>query len=327
MTRSGPARIAADVTLEATVVGSFSRIGYSARRALFDWDDDAADLTGRIVVVTGASGGLGLATACGLARVGAEVRLVARDRFKLQGAAEEVRDAVPGATVATHACDFSSLDDVRGLADELTAQTDRLDVLVHNAGALVHDLEHTGDGIELTAQVHVVAPFLLTNLLLPHLRATGGARVLTVSSGGMYTQRLDVAALNSPPAPFHGTRAYANAKRAQVVLNARWPERAGADGVTFHALHPGWADTPGLQASLPRFRSLLRPLLRTPAQGADTAVWLASAPEALASNGDFWHDRRRRPTEPLPWTHTPAAEADALVDWCVARAAVTAVPA
>jgi NAD(P)-dependent dehydrogenase (short-subunit alcohol dehydrogenase family) len=323
MTAVDAARVAADVALEATVVGSYTRLGYSARRALFDWDGEPPpDLRGRVAVVTGATGGLGLATAAGLARLGAEVHLVGRDETKLAGAWKHVRDDVPGAAASTHTCDFAVLAEVRRLADELTARTERLDVLVHNAGALVHDLRVTDDGIELTAQVHVVAPFLLTTLLLPHLRRADDARVLTMSSGGMYTQRLDVAALISPPAPFHGTRAYANAKRAQVVLNARWPERPGAEGVTFHALHPGWADTPGLEASLPRFRSALRPLLRTPAQGADTAVWLASAPAALASNGDFWHDRRRRPTELLPWTRTPAAEAAALVDWCVARAGV-----
>jgi NAD(P)-dependent dehydrogenase (short-subunit alcohol dehydrogenase family) len=328
MTGADAARVAADAALEATVVGSFTRVGYAARRALFDWDaEPAPDLHGRVAVITGATGGLGLATATGLARLGAEVRLVGRDDVKLARAVEELRDDVPGASVAGHRSDFTVLDDVHGLAEELLEQTDRLDVLVHNAGALVHDLRRTGDGIEVTAQVHVVAPFLLTSLLLPLLRATGGARVLTVSSGGMYTQRLDVAALDSPPTPFRGTRVYANAKRAQVVLNTRWPAPAGTDGIAFHALHPGWADTPGLQASLPRFRSLLRPLLRTPAQGADTAVWLASSPAALASTGDFWHDRRRRPTELLPWTRTPASDADALVDWCVARAGAAVAPA
>jgi NAD(P)-dependent dehydrogenase (short-subunit alcohol dehydrogenase family) len=325
MTMAESMRVAADIALEATVVGSYTRLGYSTRRALFAWDDCPGDLTGRVAVVTGAAGGLGLATARGLARLGAEVRIVGRDRAKLERAVEDLRDS--GAAVAMHTCDFALLDDVRALADELRSRTDRLDVLVHNAGALVHDLQRTDDDVELTAQVHVVAPFLLTHLLLPHLRAATDARVITVSSGGMYTHRLDVAALDSPPTPFRGTRAYANAKRAQVVLNARWPERAGTKGVTFHALHPGWADTPGLRASLPRFRSLLRPLLRTPEQGADTAVWLAASPEAHASNGDFWHDRRRRSTELLPWTRTPAPEADALVDWCGARAGITTVPA
>ena len=171
------ARVAADIALEASVVGSFTRVGYAARRALFDWDDEPApDLRGRVAVVTGATGGLGLATASGLARLGAEVRLVGRDDVKLGRAVEALRNEVPGASVVTHTSDFTVLDDVRSLADELTTQTDRLDVVVHNAGALVHDLERTVDGIELTAQVHVVAPFLLTSLLLPRLRSTTGAR-------------------------------------------------------------------------------------------------------------------------------------------------------
>ena len=101
--------------------------------------------------------------------------------------------------------------------------------------------------------MHVVAPFLLTTALLPILQATPDARVITVSSGGMYTQRLDLDALATPTIPFNGVRAYANAKRAQVVLNERWSKHRAASGVVFHAMHPGWADTPGVRESLPRF--------------------------------------------------------------------------
>ena len=139
--------------------------------------------------------------------------------------------------------------------------------------------------LEVTAQVHVVAPFLLTTALLPMLQATPDARVITVSSGGMYTQRLDVDALGTPSMPFDGVRAYANAKRAQVVLNERWSKHLGASGVVFHAMHPGWADTPGVRESLPRFHALMGPLLRTPCQGADTIVWLAGDPRASRRTG------------------------------------------
>jgi NAD(P)-dependent dehydrogenase (short-subunit alcohol dehydrogenase family) len=99
-----------------------------------------------------------------------------------------------------------------------------------------------------------------------------------------------------------------------------WSCLPAADGITFHAMHPGWADTPGVRAGLPRFRALMRPLLRTPDQGADTIVWLATSAAALAANGAFWLDRRRRRTNPLPWTRTPDEAASALWDWCVERA-------
>ncbi len=314
------ARRAADSALEATVVGGFSRIGYAARRRLFHWDSEPVpDLSGRTALVTGATGGLGFATAQALAARGADVWIVGRDAARTDAARARIASATPGARLTTALADLARLDDVRALAARLTDATDHLDVLVHNAGALVHDLHVTTDGIEVTAQVHVVAPFLLTHLLLPVVRATRGGRVVTVSSGGMYTRALDLAALEHPSEPFNGSRAYANAKRAQVVLNGLWARLPASEGVVFHAMHPGWADTPGVEASLPRFHTIMGPLLRTPDEGADTIVWLASADSPLASNGEFWLDRRTRRTSPLPWTHTSATDADALWDWCEER--------
>ena len=172
----------------------------------------------------------------------------------------------------------------------------------------------------------VLAPFELTRLLLPALRAprpatAAPARVITVSSGGMYTQRLDPAALLERPARYRGVRAYAQAKRAQVELSAEWARRVPPAEVAFHALHPGWVATPGIAAALPRFDWLLRPLLRTPEQGADTMVWLASAEPARLGSGGFWHDRRRRPTRRLPGTRDVTPDAAArLWDWLAAQA-------
>jgi dehydrogenase/reductase SDR family member 12 len=321
MSTVGGARLAADAALEATVVGSFSRIGISARRALFDWNaEPLTDLSGRVALITGATGGIGLATAYALAARHAEVWIVGRDAARTQHAREQITAAVPEARLSTAIADLGVLDDVHALARLVLRDASRLDVLVHNAGALTHALEFTDDGLEVTAQVHVVAPFLLTNLLLPHLRATVGSRVITVSSGGMYTQPLRLPDLERPGVPFDGARTYANAKRAQVVLNETWPERPEAAGVAFHAMHPGWADTPGIQTALPRFRALMRPLLRTPAEGADTIAWLAGSPDALETNGAFWLDRRHRSTNRLPWTHTSKRTSERLWNWCSERA-------
>jgi dehydrogenase/reductase SDR family member 12 len=214
---------------------------------------------------------------------------------------------------------LASLDAVRSAAAQLGATVPRVDALIHNAGALVHERRMTVDDLELTAQVHVVAPFLLTTLLLPLLHASADARVIVVSSGGMYTQRLDVDALEHPSEPFDGVRVYANAKRAQVVLTDSWARHPTGSGISFQAMHPGWADTPGVQESLPGFRRVMHPLLRSAEQGADTMAWLAAAPEARASNGAFWLDRRPRATTVFPWTRTPACEAARLWSWCVAR--------
>jgi dehydrogenase/reductase SDR family member 12 len=320
MTPASPVARLADHALELTVVGSFSRLGFVARRALFGWETaPQPDLNGRTIVITGATGGLGLAAAHLLAARRARLCLVGRDAARTDAARASILDATPGAHVDTVVADLASLEAVRSAAAAIAAFVPRIDVLIHNAGALVHELHMTEDGIELTAQVHVVAPFLFTTRLRPLLRESADARVIHVSSGGMYTRRLDVDALDHPLAPFDGVRAYANAKRAQIVLTDRWAQDPAGRGISFHAMHPGWADTPGVQESLPGFRRVMRPILRTAQQGADTMAWLAGAPEALENNAAFWLDRRPRPTNVFPCTRTPAGDAERLWDWCVAR--------
>jgi NAD(P)-dependent dehydrogenase (short-subunit alcohol dehydrogenase family) len=113
----------------------------------------------------------------------------------------------------------------------------------------------------------------------------------------MYTQRLDLATLQLPRSYYGGVTAYARAKRAQVALSREWARRLAGTGVAFHAMHPG-----GVAAALPGFRRVTRPILLSPEQGADTIVWLATAPHARLGSGRFWHDRRARPEHPLPWT-------------------------
>ena len=135
--------------------------------------------------------------------------------------------------------------------------------------------------------------FLLTGLLLARLAEADQARVITMSSGGMYTSPLRVGSLEMSREDYRGSEQYARAKRAQVTLNEMWPEHAPAN-VHFHALHPGWADTPGVRESLPTFRRVVGPLLRTPEQGVDTLLWLIAGAEAIESTGLFWHDRRPR---------------------------------
>jgi NAD(P)-dependent dehydrogenase (short-subunit alcohol dehydrogenase family) len=194
-------------------------------------------------------------------------------------------------------------------------------VLAHNAGALHATRRNAPDGTEETVASQVLGPFLLTGLLMARLRASAPARVLTMSSGGMYATGLTVDDLEMSD-DYSGTEQYARAKRAQVTLNEMWAERFAASGVVFHALHPGWALTPGVETSLPTFRRIVGPLLRSPEQGADTLVWLAADDgEPLATNGRFWLDRRVRAIHKLPTTRrTDTAERRAaLWEWCVKR--------
>ncbi len=314
---------AVDALLEASVVGSFSKTGPLVRRRTAAWRPyDRMD--GRFAVVTGATSGLGLTAAIELARLGAHVRLVGRSASKLNGVLDRIRSDVSGAEVTGSRADLSDLADVRRLADDLVETGTHLDVLVHNAGALSRSYAVSPSGVEVTCGVQVVATHLLTQMLIPVLGGTSPSRVLWVSSGGMYTQKFDLAALEPDPAHYDGTVTYARVKRAQTVLAAEWARRLELVGVVVHSMHPGWADTPGITTGLPVFSRVMRPLLRTPEEGADSIVWLASAPEALATTGGFWCDRRRRSEHKVPWTRlSPAAAASAgpdLFDWCAARA-------
>ena len=173
--------------------------------------------------------------------------------------------------------DMASLASVAEAVDRIRSSEARLDVIVDNAGGIFPERTESPDGIEATLATMVVGPFALIAGLLPLLRRTGRARVIAVTSGGMYAQALPLDDLQMRSGPFDGTRAYARAKRAQVAMMREWARRVPSSEVTFTAMHPGWADTPGLDASLPGFARLMRPILRSAAEGVDTIIWLATA--------------------------------------------------
>lgn len=304
-----------DGLLELPVASSFTRVGPLVRSRLDGWTSlDDYDLRGRVVVITGPTSGLGLAAAEQLARCGATMVLLGRNRART----EAVRDRLAAVDTPHDVviADMADLAAVRAAAAQIASRHSRVDVLIHNAGALSAERTTNADGLETTVASQVVGPFLLTSLLLDRLRA-GGGRVLTMSSGGMYATGLTVDRLEMGPDDYRGAEQYARAKRAQVTLNEMWVERV-APGVVFHAVHPGWADTPGVRTALPTFRRLTGPLLRSPQEGADTLVWLSADDDRpLSSNGRFWLDRRPRSLHRLPTTRltdTPARR-EALWRW------------
>lgn len=311
-----------DRLMEATVVPSFSRIGYQVRSRAKGWEPlEGYDLSGRTVLVTGANSGLGYATAERLASMGASVRMLVRSEEKGDETVARIGEATGNDDLGYLVADLADLDSVRRFAADFLAEHDRLDAIVHNAGAMFGERRETDDGIEMTVAVHVVGPFLLTSLLLPVLVDSAPSRVVAVSSGGMYTEKLDVDRLESPD-DYAPAKAYARAKRAQVVLTDQWSRRFGSTGVTFHAMHPGWAATPGVARSLPGFNKIMGPLLRDADQGADTAVWLVASDEAGRSNGEFWLDRAPRSEHKLPTTRADGAEARRLWDHVRSEAGV-----
>ena len=270
-----------DRTLDLTVVAGFSSIGFKAR-GLAD-DPVTQRLDGKRVAITGATGGLGLATARALSALGAETALIARDPDKLEAAAAEM----VGPT-SLHRADLGSMAEVSRLAQDLAGN---VDILVNNIGVLFPERQITEEGLEATFATNLLGQFVLTNQLLPQMNP--GSRIITVSSGGMYTTGIDLDDLQNEKS-YNGSLAYARTKRAQVVLAEEWARRHPE--VVSHSMHPGWADTDGVRRSLPTFRRITRPILRSAEQGADTIVFLAADPEPALSNGLFWHDRRPRAT-------------------------------
>jgi dehydrogenase/reductase SDR family member 12 len=298
---------ALDRALDLTVVPGYSRLGYRLRSRRWH---ELPRLDGRVVLVSGATSGIGLAAATALTGLGARVHLLARDagrgeRARVQSGAERVWD-----------CDVSSLRSVRELARRFRDEEHELHVLVNNAGVLPGERTLSADGLELALATNVLGPFLLTGLLVPALAAAAPSAVVNVSSGGMYTARLDPDDLQSERHDYDGAAVYARHKRAQVVLSEMWAERLRDRRVLVHSMHPGWVDTPGLAQSLPRFHKLMKPGLRSPEEGADTIVWLAAEDGQLPS-GRFWHDREQRPTHVLRRTRESERDRSRLWAECV----------
>lgn len=295
-----------DQWLDTSLLG-YTRWGYRLRRTA-DWER-LPRLEGRTLAVTGATGGLGAAAAERLSGLGAGIILVGRNRHALNAMAERLRRAPGAGSVETECADLSLMREVRALGDRLAARGD-LDVLLNNAGVLLNRRTETGEGLETTYATNLLGHYLLTELLLPGLAQRAGSRVINVSSGGMYTQGIRPDDLQTRVLPYDGPEVYARAKRGQVIMTRRWAARYPSVGV--FSMHPGWADTTGVQQALPLFRALTRPVLRDANEGADTMVWLAAAELPPGSSGAFFHDRRARPEHRLSRTRETAADAEAL---------------
>jgi dehydrogenase/reductase SDR family protein 12 len=294
-----------DTLLDTTLVG-YSRLGHMARRR--GWAD-LPGMAGSTVVVTGSTGGIGRAAAERLAALGATVVVVGRNPDKVLDVVGSIRAA--GGDAAAETADLARTGDVNALAGRLLARFARIDVLVNNVGVLLPERTVTEEGLEATFATNLLGQFVLTGLLVPRLIESAPSRVINVSSGGMYAVRIS-SDLESRWGVYDGKTAYARTKRGQVILTEIWAERLADLGVVVHAMHPGWADTPGVRSGIPLFHAATRPVLRTAEQGADTIVWLAASAEAGESTGRFWHDRRPRPTHRLGRTRETAEERAAL---------------
>ena len=284
-----------DAALDRSVLLGYSKIGSGVRRLWWPADPAPSSMAGKRVVVTGATSGLGEAMATSFAELGATVHLLGRNPDKVKRSAGVIRGAVPGSVVIDEVCDVGDLDAVRAWTDDLSARVDALHGLVHNAGAMPKRRDETPQGHELQLACHVLGPQVMTERLLPLLRNAGGASVVFVSSGGMYSAPLSTGDMESTRGEYDGVRVYAKTKRMQVVLADAWARRLATSDVRVESMHPGWAKTPGVSEALPTFQKLTGPILRDAADGGDTAVWLV-ATRPSSQSPHFWHDRAQRPT-------------------------------
>jgi dehydrogenase/reductase SDR family protein 12 len=309
-----------DDALELTVLGSFGHPGFVLRKHLFGWASPESNCqAGRTALVTGCTSGLGLAATEALAALGSRVVLAGRNADRLESLSNELaarhgEDRFPILVV-----DMQSLASVRGAVARLLETEPRLDVVVDNAGAMYAERTLSPDGIEASLATMVVGPFALVSGLLPLLRRTPGARVISVTSGGMYAEKVDLDDLEYQRGEWSPSRAYARAKRIGVAVMREWARRLAAAhvDVAVNAMHPGWADTPGLAEALPGFYRRMRPLLRTPAEGADTIVWMATKRDLPHRGGNLYLDRRPRPFDRIPSTRLGAADRRRLWDFVV----------
>ncbi len=256
-----------------------------------------ANMTGKTCLVTGATSGIGKATATGLARLGASLVLVARDRAKGEATVAELGAATGNPRIELLEADLSSQASVRQLAQDFRRGHERLHVLVNNAGGYWATRHTTADGLELTFALNHLAYFLLTNLLLDVLRASAPARVVNVTSGAQALGDIHFDDLQGARR-YRGQAAYNQPKLANVLFTYELARRLEGTGVTVNCVHPGVVRSNFGLADPNRVLRLLtplaRPFMRTPEQGAATSIWLASSPEVEGVTGRYFANRQAK---------------------------------
>ncbi|CAI9116464.1 OLC1v1017612C4 [Oldenlandia corymbosa var. corymbosa] len=274
---------------------NFTKAGYLEHSKKFNAEDMQAPIEGKNCVVTGANAGIGYATAEGLASRGANVYMVCRNKERGEAALSKIQEKTGNKNVYLEVCDISSISDIKAFASRFSSKDAPVHVLVNNAGVLENNRVTTPEGYELNFAVNALGTYTTTELMVPLLeKAAPDARVITVSSGGMYTAPL-TKDLQFSNGTFNGVEQYARNKRLQVALTEKWAETYKEKGISFYAMHPGWAETPGVATSLPSFSKSMSGKLRTSEEGADTIIWLALQPKEKLVSGAFYFDRAEAP--------------------------------
>lgn len=287
----------------------YTASGYQAAAKHFRTEDLEVDCSGKSYLITGANSGIGKEAALEIAKRGGTVHLVCRNPKYGEEAKQELIETSGNALIHLHIVDMSLPRAVHAFTQKFAAENEKLDVLVNNAGCMVNTRELTEDNLEKNFATNTLGTHIITEGLVELLKKSSDPRVIIVSSGGMLVQKLNTSDLQFEKlTPFDGTMAYAQNKRQQVVMTEvyakKYPE------IHFSSMHPGWADTPAVQSSMPDFHAKMKGRLRTTAQGADTILWLAIAEDVRKySSGLFWQDRTPVATHlPLAWTKSSPQE-------------------
>lgn len=291
--------------LDLSIIFSFDRSGFKRHCSS---PLDRFDLKGRNGIVTGASSGIGFATTKELLKQGMQCIAIGRNLEKMEKSFKsDMADTFP----VFKCLDMADLTQVYSFAQNEVKEP--IDLLIHNAGAMPSSLTITKDGYEQMFASQVLAPFILTKTLADLGKLKKGCRIIFVSSGGMYLQKLDLSDLLFEKNPYNKYKGYANAKRAQVILSVVFAEKYPQ--YLFSSMHPGWADTPGVSDSMPIFKKLLNKRLRTAEEGADTILWLAT--NDGYPSGKFWFDRKQAKTTILNFNKSAKNEDEMLWKYCL----------
>ncbi|XP_032386875.1 dehydrogenase/reductase SDR family member 12 isoform X1 [Etheostoma spectabile] len=289
-------------------IHQYTRRGYEAAFKDFEPRDLDVSVVGRSFMITGANSGIGRATAMAIAKKGGTVHMVCRNKDKAEKARLEIISESGNTEIYIHIVDMSETRKVWEFAETFKKQYPALNVLINNAGCMVHKRELNAEGLEKNFATNTMGVYILTQSLIPLLQKSRDPRVITVSSGGMLVQKLRVDDLQSEKGHFDAVMVYAQNKRQQVVLTQQWAKAHSV--IHFSAMHPGWTDTPAVSTSMPQFHQMMGERLRSVEQGADTVVWLAlSRAAARTCGGQFFQDRTPVPAHlPLAWTHSSDEE-------------------
>ncbi|XP_030236871.1 DHRS-12_like_SDR_c-like domain-containing protein [Gadus morhua] len=289
-------------------VTEFTKNAFISASKRFVEKDLEVSMAGRSFMITGANSGIGRATAMAIAKKGGTVHMVCRNKDKAEEARADIVKESGNKEIFVHILDLSETKKVWEFAESFKRKYKSLNVLINNAGCIMSQREENTEGLEKSFASNVLGVYILTKSLITLLEKSAEPRVVTVSSGGMLVQKLRTGNLQTDRGRYDGAMVYAQNKRQQVVITEQLAKNHL--NIHFSVMHPGWVDTPAVANAMPEFHSSMRESLRTPEQGADTAVWLAvSDAAATMPSGHFYQDRKMVSAHlPLAWTRSSSLE-------------------